>query len=143
MVPPCFSFVGEPRRMAADAPHVSVMEKVYVFISTGRFRSSEELRGFIDATYTEDGDKLPSPFMQEVGLCSFEPGCIEAIFWGHPTTLPALLKGASYADQWLPKVDAGRTADAAICVFAPNRVPAPNCCSLEYIGSYQYEVAGR
>ncbi len=58
------------------------MATVHVFVSTGRFHSSEEMRRFIDETYTDDGDGIPSPFMREVGLSEYEPMCIEAIHSG-------------------------------------------------------------
>ena len=116
------------------------MDRVHVFISTGRFRSFEDLRAFIDPTYTVDGEAVPSPFMREVALTGFEPGCIEAIHECAPTTLATLLAGASYADQWLAKVDASRVADAAVCVFAPNRVRRPHGSSMEYAGGYDYHA---
>jgi hypothetical protein len=68
------------------------MPTVHVFVSTGRFRSSDELRAYIDPDYDEedeDGDRIPSPFMTEVGLTRYEPMCIEAIpsESGHPVPL--------------------------------------------------------
>ena len=117
------------------------MPRVHVFVSTGRFRSFAQMRKFIDQTYTEDGDGVPSDFMREVGLYDYEPGCIEAIHRRRPAKLATLLKDASYADQWLPKIkDAGRTADAAICVYHPNRVRHPRRTSLEYVGGFEFEV---
>lgn len=118
------------------------MATVYVFISTGRFRSFAEMRAFIDQTYTEDGDPVPSEFMGEVGLSGYEPGCIEAIpsESGQPVPVAHLLAEASYSDQWLPKVNVSRLVDAAICVFAPNGVRNPERCSLEYLGEFQYST---
>lgn len=116
------------------------MEKVYVFISTGRFRSFEEMREFVDKTYTEDGDGVPSPFMREVGLSDYEPGCIEAIHKTKPITVTELLAGASFNDQWLPKLDGERLADSAICVFSPNRLRFPTNSSLEFLGEFDYTV---
>ena len=116
------------------------METVHVFITTGRFRSFDEMRAFIDETYTEDGDGIPSAFMREVGLSEYEPGCIEALHHSHAVPLAQLLGGASYADQWLPHVNGSLQADAAICVFAPNRVEQPQNSSLEYVGAFEYEV---
>lgn len=80
--------------------------------------------------------------MEEVCLDDYEPGCIEAIpaNTGAPEPLRELLKGASYADQWLPRLEGSRRADAAICVFSPNTVENPQKCSLEYVGSFEYEV---
>jgi hypothetical protein len=121
-------------------PAAGGRNELHLFISTGRFRSFEDMRAYIDPTYTEDGDALPSAFMGEVGLSDFEPGCIEAIHRRHPAKLATLLKGASYADQWLPQLDGHRTADSAICVFPPNWVRHPHRSSLEYLGSYQFEI---
>ena len=121
-------------------PAAGGKKDLHLFISTGRFRSFEDMRAFIDPTYTEDGDALPSAFMGEVGLSDFEPGCIEAIHRRHPTKLATLLEGASYADQWLPQLDGNRTADAAICVFPPNRLRHPHRSSLQYLGSYPFEI---
>jgi hypothetical protein len=44
-----------------------MMDTVHVLISTGRFKSSHEMRSYIDETYTDDGDGIPSAFMREVG----------------------------------------------------------------------------
>jgi hypothetical protein len=116
------------------------METVHVFASTGRFKSFDEMRAYIDETYTEDGDGVDSPFMTEVELNEYEPGCIEAILSqsGRSVPLSELLTQASYAEQWLPTVDGERLADAAICVFPPNQVGRPEGCSLDYIGAFEY-----
>jgi hypothetical protein len=74
------------------------MATVHVFVSTGRFRSRDEVREFVDETYDEDGEGTPSPFMAEVGLTDHEPACIEAIHRDRPVPLADLLAGASYAD---------------------------------------------
>jgi hypothetical protein len=113
---------------------------VHVFISTGRFKSFKEMREYIDETYTEDGDGIPSPFMREVGLEEYEPGCIEAIpsDTGHPVPLSELLRGASWSDQWLSQLDGSRLADVAICVFGPNQVRNPRGCTLEYVGGFTH-----
>jgi len=118
------------------------MDTVHVFISTGRFKSSDEMRAYIDETYTEDGDGIPSAFMREVGLSEYEPGCIEAVpsASGAAVPLGELLAGASYADQWLPHLDRSRRADAAVCVFTPNVADHPEGCSLEYLGAFEYRV---
>jgi hypothetical protein len=115
------------------------LNRLHVFISTGRFRSFGQLREFIDETYTDDGDGIPSEFMREVELSDYEPGCIEAVHEEQPLPLATLLADASYADQWLPKIDGTRSADSAICVFAPNSVRQPYRSSLEYVGAFEYE----
>ena len=123
------------------------MPTVHVFVSTGRFRSFDDMRAYIDPVYDEDdededGDLIPSPFMTEVGLTRYEPMCIEAVpsKSGHPVPLAALLAEASYSDQWLHRLDVGRLADAAICVFAPNEVTRPEGGTLEHLGAFEYRT---
>jgi hypothetical protein len=76
------------------------VETVHIFVSSGRFQSFDEMRTYIDATYTKDGDEVPSAFMQEVELTDYEPGCIEAIPSpsSRPVLLAELMAGASYSD---------------------------------------------
>src|SRR5687767_9838151 len=116
------------------------MDTVHIFISTGRFRSFEEMRAFVEQSYTPDGDGVPSAFMREVGLAGYEPGCIECLHRPHPTPLAELLGGASYSEQWLSGLDGSHMADAAICVFAPNQVRHPRGSSLRYLGAFGYRV---
>lgn len=113
---------------------------VYIFVSTGRFQSLENVHFYIDPTYTEDGDIVPSVFIKEIGLTNYEPNCIEAIYSVHKTVLGMLLAKASYAQQWLDHVDGTIEANAAICVFAPNQVSTPNNCSLGYCGAFVYNA---
>ncbi|WP_185822837.1 immunity 22 family protein [Xanthomonas sp. GW] len=116
------------------------MPIVHVFVSSGRFATMEELRGYIDRTYTEDGDGVASPFMREIGLSRCEPACIEAVISasGIPEKLNELLSDASYWDQWRHEVDGSIVADAAICVFAPNQPNHPAGASVRHIGSFDY-----
>ena len=116
------------------------LKQVHVFISTGRFHSFAEMRFFIDQRYTDDGDGVPSAFMREIELTNYEPGCIEAFHAAGPEPLVNLLSRGSYADQWLAGLDVSRTADSAICVFAPNQLRQPHRSSLEYLGSFNYQV---
>jgi len=118
------------------------MDNVHVFICTGRFHTHEEMRAFIDETYTEDGDGVPSAFMREVGLFNYEPACIEAILSksGSPVQLAELLAAASYADQWLKLLPQSLSADAAICVYSPNCMRNAKSCSVKYVGQFSYHV---
>jgi hypothetical protein len=138
--------VATAARTAFDALQASATRSgrcaVHVFVSTGRYRSFDELRAYIDATYTADGDGIPSAFMQEVDLHAYEPMCIEAVASASgPIPAAELLAKCSWADQWLPAIDGTRMADAAICVFAPNCVPHPERCSLEHLGVVHFKVA--
>ena len=114
------------------------MATVHIFASVGRFASFEQLRAFIDPTYTEDGDAIPSVFIREVQLTEFDPSCIEAIFSKRTVPLVKLLEGASYCDQWLSRLPRNSQANAAICVFEPNLVQKPFDGSLEYCGAFTY-----
>jgi hypothetical protein len=138
--------VATSARTAFDALQASATRSgrcaVHVFVSTGRFGSLEELRAYVDATYTADGDGIPSAFMSEVDLHSYEPMCIEAVTSPEgPVPVAELIAKCSWADQWQPAIDGTRTADAAICVFAPNCVPYPERCSLAHLGVVQFKVA--
>lgn len=99
--------------------------RVHVFACTGRFGSFDEMRDFIDMSYTEDGDGVRSPFIREVELRHYEPGCIEAIHRPAPTPLKQLLERASYADQWLIQLDTWDSADAAIWARVDERDDRP------------------
>ncbi|MGC4042716.1 MAG: immunity 22 family protein [Armatimonas sp.] len=118
------------------------METVHVFISTGRFSSFEEMRAYIDKSYTEDGEGIDSPFLIETGLENYDPMCIESVSseTGKPVPIATLLLGASWLGQWLPQFDGKRLADAAICVFLPNTLEHPEGCSLEYLGKANFEI---
>jgi hypothetical protein len=118
------------------------LETVHVFVSAGRFHSPDELRAFLDPTYTEGGEMIPSAFMREVQLSGYEPGGIEALHAGQPVSLFELLAKASYAENWIQQLDSPnndrRLADAAVCVFPPNRVGSAAGCSMEYLGALVY-----
>lgn len=96
------------------------------------------MREFIDPTFTEDGDMVPSRFINEVQLRDYEPACIEAIHTPRPKSLPELLHGVSCVEQWLHLVDPSVVASEAICVFEPNTVTRPTESSMHYCGAYHY-----
>ncbi|MEV4280094.1 immunity 22 family protein [Actinoplanes xinjiangensis] len=114
------------------------MALVHVFVSTGRFASEKQLRTFVDPTYTDGGDAMPSRFMEETGLHAYEPCTIETIRAGEAMPVRQLLRDASWAEQWLVNLDAGRWADTAVCVFPPNVLAAPHDSSLDYCGAFTY-----
>lgn len=115
---------------------------VHVFISSGRFGAFEQMRDYVDQTYTEDGDAIPSAFMQEVELHDYEPMAIETVpsDSGLPIPIGDLLAQVSWSAQWLPALDRKRTADVAFCVFSPNLVPYPERCSLDYLGKVHFAL---
>jgi hypothetical protein len=115
------------------------MALVHVFASTGRFGSEEDVRRFVDMTYTADGDAVRSPFPREIGLeDEYDPGCIEVVHSSTLLPIRQLLRDVSYGDQWVARIDPDRQADTVICVFPPNLVAAPQDSSLEYCGAFIY-----
>lgn len=130
--------LGENRR-------VTEANVVHVFLSRGRFSSFEDIRNYVDAGWSENGDAKPSVFMGDAGIVEPEPMCVEAIHAqddGHltPVVPEILLRGASHADQWLSQVESTELADAAICVFAPNVVTNPHGTALHYLGGFTYHA---
>ena len=117
---------------------MSEPSKVHIFISKGRFQSMEQLRKFVDETYTEDGDTEPSPFNNEVRISSFSPDHLQAIHKPQAVPVRELLATAPHADQFLTKVTAEKVANVAICVYAPNVVRSPSSASIEYLGAFDY-----
>ncbi|MEU8515213.1 immunity 22 family protein [Kitasatospora sp. NPDC048722] len=118
---------------------------VHVFLSRGRFSSFEDIRDHVDPEWSENGDATPSPFMTEAGIAELEPMCVEAVHAreeGHcaPVVPEVLLRGASYADQWLSQVESTESADAAICVYAPAVVTTPHGTALHYLGRFTYRA---
>jgi hypothetical protein len=111
------------------------MATLHVFVSTGRFHSRDAVREFVDETCDDDGEGIPSPFMAEVGLREYEPGCIEVTHRARPTPLAELLAGASYADQWLPRRPDGRRGGLRL---RPNEVEHQEGSPLEYCGAFEY-----
>jgi len=71
------------------------MPTVHIFASCGRFASGEALKAFVIPTYSEDGDRIDSAFMREVGFTKYESMCIEAIHSEVSKPLSALLARTS------------------------------------------------
>jgi hypothetical protein len=114
------------------------MDTVHVFVSKGRFTSFEEMRAFVEETYTEDGDGIPSDFAREVSQSWYEPGCIECNHEGRLQSIVELLAGSSYSEQWLPQLKTDEIANESICVFSPNVIDHPERSSLSYLGAFHY-----
>ena len=104
------------------------MASVHVLASTGRFRSLGEMREYIDETYTEAGDGVPSALMAEVGLDEYQPGCIEAVRSdsGRPVPLAELLSPSLGTTRGLREV---RTEQPLLSCSRPPR-GRTSCCGL-------------
>lgn len=93
---------------------------------------------FVEPSYDDDGELVPSQFMLEADCEVYEPACMESVTSETSVLLSQMLKGASYDDQWLLHVDGAAQADAALCVFAPNVLRRPQRCSLTFHGAFKY-----
>ena len=113
---------------------------VYVFISTDRFQTAENLHSFLDPTYTEDGAMLPSTFMREVEQSEYESMCMEHFLTDSPVAVNLLLADASSASHWLPHINSSVQAKMALCVFSPTRLELPERSSLTYLGSVTFSI---
>jgi hypothetical protein len=112
---------------------------VHIFVSCGRFADADELAHFVEPDYTEEGDLIPSQFMAEIGLESYEPMTIEREFYRRPIELLSALPAFSYANQF-PLVRLDQTiVDTIICVYSPNIVRTPNRSSLDYVGVFRFD----
>ena len=112
---------------------------VHIFVSCGRFANAADLASFVQPTYTPDGEMVPSKFMTEIGMSSYEPMAIERDFYPRRTDLLSALPSFSYANQF-PLVRLTRTLiDAIICVYSPNEVRSPDRSSLDYVGAFKYD----
>jgi Immunity protein 22 len=124
-----------PRRAGA----LTGVPTVHIFASHGRFASLEALQAFVRPAYSEDGDRLESPFMREVGFTRYEAMCVEVVHSGHAKPLSVMLQDASYSQQWLPGMDISLDADSAVCVFPPNVMDRPEGSSMPWRGAFPYD----
>lgn len=115
------------------------MQLVHVFASSEIFATSADLTRFVRPTYTADGDEIPSRFGKDVGLSSYEPACIECMVSDTPRKISDLLSGASYGQSWAHTLRTEDSFCAAVCIFPPNVVVAPERSSLQYFGAYEFE----
>jgi hypothetical protein len=114
------------------------MATVHVFVSSGRFATLDDIRRFIEPTYT-DGECIESLFNEEVGLEDYTPVCFESVIQAEPMGLAELLL-VSYSEQWMHLLDPTVRACEAICVYTPNRVTRPQGSSMLYCGAFPYVV---
>lgn len=113
--------------------------QVHIFVSLGQFHSWEQVTAYLDPTYTEDGDCLPSTFMRETHLDEFEPTCIEVQHFTTPRQGRDLFPGFSWSDRWAQQVECLSEADTVICVFPPNQLVTPEQTVLTYLGCVFFE----
>jgi len=115
------------------------MPRVHVFASLRNFASEAELIEFVRPTYTKEGDEVPSSFGREVGISSFESGCIECMVSAKPQKIFELLSGASYGSSWIHGLHVEDEFCAAVCIYPPNVVATPARSSFKYLGAYEFD----
>ena len=83
------------------------MEKEgYVSLWIGNSKSDEELLEYVELVYTDDGDWLPSQFLQDfnIDIDDFDEDCIERVCREKEANLISeLISGCSYGDIIIPK----------------------------------------
>jgi len=71
----------------------------------GWAESGESIREFLMVRYTEEGDSIPSQFINDFGIDEYDKDFTEWTFHKVPTRLVReLLKRHSYSDQIIPKI---------------------------------------
>lgn len=100
----------------------------------------------VATVYEPEADALPAEFrdvLTEQDVAAIRTGpeyFAELAGRDSPKWLRNVLAEASYSEQWLSCLSDLATADAAICVFEPNRVASPESRSLDYCGSFTYDL---
>ena len=80
----------------------------YVSLWIGNFKSDEELLKYVELIYTEDGDCLPSQFLQDFNIYmeDFDEDFIESICLEKEViSIVDLISGCSYEDVIIPKYE--------------------------------------
>jgi hypothetical protein len=119
------------------------MPIVHIFSSSNRFTSYEALQAFVLPTYSEEGERIDSLFMREVGFTEYEPMSIESVHSERAQPLADLLASASYSEQWFSRLVGSSEANSAVCVFSPNKIIHPERSSMNYFGAICYSPSHR
>ncbi len=115
------------------------MNYVHVFIGMDASVDPSQLRTYLRATYSEDGDRLNSVFLNEVGIADYEPQAIESAAVGESGPLRKILAGSSYLALWqagLPDI----AARYFVLLFAPNVITRTNTTLVHYIGKFDFTI---
>jgi hypothetical protein len=89
----------------------------FVSFWVGVARSNRALRACVTQAFTEDGDCLGSPFSRAFGVRHYHDGLLEAhCRKGQTTRIETLLRGASYDEVIVPRLQkAGTIEDPVNC----------------------------
>ena len=71
----------------------------------GNAPSDRQLDDYVRLTYSDDGDLVPSQFMQDLRLARWNDSCREAECVGTTSSLATLLSGVSYAAEIIPQFE--------------------------------------
>ena len=85
------------------------MEKEgYVSLWIGNLESDEKLLEYVELVYTDDGEWLPSQFLQDfnIDIDDFDEDCIERVcLEKEVNSIIKLISGCSYEDIVIPKYE--------------------------------------
>lgn len=80
----------------------------YVSLWIGNSKSDEELLEYVELVYTDDGDFLPSQFLQDfnIDIDDFDEDFIERVCLDkEANSITELISGCSYEDVVMPKYE--------------------------------------
>jgi hypothetical protein len=128
------------------------MEKEgYVSLWIGNSKSDEELLEYVELVYTDDGDSVPSQFLQDfnIDIDDFDEDFIERIFEKETNSITELISGCSYEDVLIPKYESliGKVSsvkfNAGILLYnfqydGSIKTVNNKGCQFEFIGAVEY-----
>jgi hypothetical protein len=115
------------------------MSYVHVFAGMDKSMDAVRLGAYLDATYNEDGDRLNSLFLDEVGITDYEPQAIESMIADVAAPLRRMVDGSSYLALWqagLPEI----TARYVILVYARNVITRTDTTLVRYVGRFDFTI---
>lgn len=132
-----------------------MQRKGYVSLWFGDVDCSGALEDFLKTTYTEDGDLIPSRFMDTYQISRYDEGFREAeYFERHLSSVRDLLSGFSYDEQIIPRFisivgeNAPFPVNAVLLLYnfyvdrdITQHQPSPkaNGVDMQFIGCVEYE----
>jgi hypothetical protein len=126
----------------------SIDERV-VYAWIGEFDSEVDFERYIEQSYTEDGDSIPSQFMRDVGLDWYDDDFQEFEYHSARRSIRIALSGHSYSESFAPLLIQRATelgiesVGAVFLLYELDNPPIPPSqdAPIRYIGSFPYRVS--
>ncbi len=135
-------------------------EEGYLSVWVGTAESDQSLEEYVQLTYSDDGDLIPSQLLRDFDLTDddgdfdeYDEGCREIAFYEKGSeTLESCLREFSYSEQFVEKVmesvgnDAAAETNAVVILFNyraklnGKREAASRGVHLRFIDTMQYEM---